>query len=109
MVFFFRVMSELCNEETCRNNTYHAAMNGHMKCLEYAHENGCEWNPQTTHGAAMHGHLKCLEYIFENCGNTWEECGLENGVYSKTIQQFINIIVEDWKAGLNIKGINIKG
>ena len=28
------------SEETC----FEAALNGHLECLKYAHENGCPWD-----------------------------------------------------------------
>ena len=45
---------------------YEAAENGHLDCLKYAHENGCEWNVWTTLKAAYNGHLDCLRYAIEN-------------------------------------------
>ena len=59
--------------------TYVAAFNGHLKCLQYAHENGCEWDPNTIRAAALYGHLECLMYIYENCGDvaTWENANLD--------------------------------
>ena len=40
-------MFEICarkrvslSEETC----FEAALNGHLECLKYAHENGCPWD-----------------------------------------------------------------
>ena len=50
------------NEWTCAN----AALNGHLDCLRYAHENGCPWNEVTILFAAENGHLNCLRYAHEN-------------------------------------------
>ena len=90
--------ASLCNDQACRQNTMHAAYNGHLECLRYAHENGrgwdldttfiaaynghleclryahenrCEWHPKTTWAAAMNGHLECLRYAHEN-GCEWD-------------------------------------
>jgi hypothetical protein len=35
---------------------------GHLECLKYAHENGCEWDRYTCSNAAFNGHLECLKY-----------------------------------------------
>lgn len=48
------------------STTVWAAMNGHLDCLKYAHENGCPWDSQTTALAAEYGHLDCLEYARKN-------------------------------------------
>jgi hypothetical protein len=50
--------------------TTFAAQNGHLDCLRYAHEVGCEWNIHTTEQAAEYGHLHCLQYAHEN-GCEW--------------------------------------
>jgi hypothetical protein len=39
-----------------------AARKGHLECLEYAHENGCEWDEETCVFAALNRHLECLKY-----------------------------------------------
>ncbi len=43
-----------------------AAINGHLDCLKYAHENGRSWGEETCESAAYHGHLDCLKYAHEN-------------------------------------------
>ena len=51
-------------------STVVAALNGHLDCLKYAHENGCEWDEDTCSEAALNGHLDCLKYAHENgCEN----------------------------------------
>lgn len=45
---------------------------GHLECLKYAHENGCEWDIWTCSGAAKDGHLDCLKYAHEN-GCPWDK------------------------------------
>jgi hypothetical protein len=66
------------DEETCAR----AAENGHLKCLQFAHENGCPWNEETFSYAAKNGHLDCLEFLYEkNCPWDEETCAraAENG------------------------------
>jgi hypothetical protein len=60
--------------------TYAAARHGQLHCLQYAHENGCLWDNDTTHAAARGGHLNCLQYIYEECGDvvTWEVSNIEH-------------------------------
>jgi hypothetical protein len=58
------------NEVVYYFSTSSAAENGHLDCLRYAHENGCEWNERTTSFAAENGHLDCLRYAYEN-GCKW--------------------------------------
>ena len=50
------------DKSTCNS----AALNGHLNCLKYAHENGCSWDKWTCHWAAERGHLDCLKYLHEN-------------------------------------------
>ncbi len=38
----------------------------HLEILQYAHENGCEWDERTCSAAAENGHLKCLKYAHQN-------------------------------------------
>jgi hypothetical protein len=90
--------------------TYSAACNGHLECLQYAHLHGCPWDPHTTYHAARNGYLGCLKYIFENCNIQWEDTKFEENTkyFSKETQDFIEHVKEDWKAGLNRAGRNIK-
>ena len=77
--------------------TGNAAMNGHLDCLKYAHENGCPWSENTCYSAARYGHLDCLKYAHKNgCSWTKETCiaatennhvdclkyAFENGIHS---------------------------
>jgi hypothetical protein len=41
-----------------------AALEGHLDCLRYAHENGCPWGA-TCRAAVMSGSLCCLKYAIE--------------------------------------------
>lgn len=157
-------MSTLCSEKTCRHCTKVAAYNGHIKCLqhahnngvpwhpettlyasiagrkkclEYAHKNGCPWysyttrgaathnqkeclqyahdngcyfHPLTTWSAAVHGHVDCLIYIYEKCGIKWEDTYLEYDLitFPENTQNYIKMVMEDWKAGLNQPGMRTK-
>jgi hypothetical protein len=47
-----------------------AAFNGHLECLKYAHKNGCKWFSLTCQYAAYNGHLECLKYAHKN-GCKW--------------------------------------
>jgi len=57
----------------CKNceNCFTAAMNGHVKCLEYLHKNGCSLDKKDYYNAAYGDHLECLEYLHKN------ECPLD--------------------------------
>jgi hypothetical protein len=50
----------------------YAAKNGQLECLIYLHENGCPWNEEICSSAAEHGQLECLKYLHEN-GCSWDE------------------------------------
>ena len=50
----------------------HAASNGHLECLKYAHEHGCPWDELTCIAAAVNGQLDCLRYARKN-GCPWDE------------------------------------
>ena len=54
----------------CKDTDY-AAASGHLECLAYLHENGCEWDGRTCMYAAVNGHLECLKYAFEH-GCSWD-------------------------------------
>lgn len=44
-----------------------SSLNGHIKCLRYAHENmNCVIDVSTFANAASEGHFKCLKYIHKN-------------------------------------------
>ena len=56
-------------------------MNGHLKCLKYAHERECPWDWRTCYYATRNGHLECLKYARER-GCPWDETqemAAENG------------------------------
>ena len=64
---------QYAHENGCEWNHYTcsaAAGRRHMHCLQYAHENGCEWGPGTCLSAASSGNLDCLKYAHEN-GCEW--------------------------------------
>ena len=60
--------------------------------------------------AARNGHLECLKYIFERCNIQWKDTKLEENSqnFSKKTQDFIEDVKENWKAGLNKAGRNVK-
>ena len=49
-----------------------AARNGHLECLKYAHEHGCPWDVDTCWIAAKKGRLECLKYAHEH-GCPWDK------------------------------------
>lgn len=54
-----------------------AASSGELKCLMYAHGNGCPWTINTCIAAAINGNLECLRYAHENgCGTKKHELWL---------------------------------
>ena len=57
------------NLECLKNKWYE---NGHLDCLKYAHENGCQWNEDICSEVSKNGHLDCLKYAHEN-GCPWDE------------------------------------
>lgn len=73
------------------DTTHAAAQNGHLDCLQCAHESDCPWHPDTTYAAARDGHLAYLQYIYENCGDvaTCEKSGLENFEQNAMIPEHI--------------------
>lgn len=56
---------------SCRD-TRDAAGVGHLPCLQFAHDSGCPWHPETTCGATINGHLSCLQYVVENACCLWD-------------------------------------
>ena len=50
----------------------YAAQGGHLKALEWARRNGCEWDEKTCWRAAGGGHLEVLRWAREN-GCPWNE------------------------------------
>ena len=57
------------HENGCQQNEEtcaYAALYGYLDCLKYLHENGCRWNDWTCEFAARNGHLDCLKYAYEN-------------------------------------------
>ena len=43
-----------------------AAQNGHLECLKYAHDNGCEWDMDLFDEAEENGNVGCMKYYIEN-------------------------------------------
>ena len=46
-------------------------MNGHLNCLQWARQNGCDWNSSTCYVAAENGHLSCLQWARQS-GCDWD-------------------------------------
>ena len=58
----FDTQNDISRTQICRAS----AIGGQLKCLQYAHENGCNWNINTTLNASKYGHVNCLQYAHEN-------------------------------------------
>ena len=59
-----------------------SAIGGQLKCLQYAHENGCNWNINTTLNASKYGHVNCLQYAHEN------GCPINENVFLIALEYF---------------------
>lgn len=72
---------------------YVFASNGHLECLEFAHENGCPWNEYTClFAAARKGNLECLKYAYQNyCPINIIKCLDESKQYPN-IQEYLKYI-----------------
>ncbi len=66
------ILLELCKMKGFNMNTVceYAALNGHLSVLQWARENGCEWNSNTCAFAAKNGHLSVLQWSHKN-GCEW--------------------------------------
>jgi hypothetical protein len=47
-------------------------MGGHLEVLQWARQNGCEWDKWTCSYAAGRGHLEVLQWAHQN-GCPWDE------------------------------------
>lgn len=54
-----------------------AASAGELACLSWAHENGCPWSKETCENAAWAGETACLAYAHEH-GCPWDAETMEN-------------------------------
>src|SRR5580692_12844209 len=43
-----------------------AALNGHLEVLQWARANGCPWNADTCIAAALNGHIAVLQWAKDN-------------------------------------------
>ena len=50
---------------------YIAAQNGHLEVLQWARNNGCDWDSDTCACAAQNGHLEVLQWARNN-GCDWD-------------------------------------
>ena len=65
-----------------------AAKGGHLEVLQWAHENGCPWDENTCEYAAYGGHLEVLQWAREN-GCPWDEktsAGAAEGGHLEVLQ-----------------------
>jgi hypothetical protein len=62
-----------------------AAEKGHLDCLKYVHENGCEWSSNTCLWAARVGQIECLKYVHEN-GCAWNSNTCKNAAKNGQIE-----------------------
>jgi hypothetical protein len=51
----YMVPDSIDYKKRCDGTTKNAAEKGHLDCLKYAHENGCDWDEQTCANAAKNG------------------------------------------------------
>ena len=60
----------------CAKTPEAAILGGHISCLEWAIENGCPWDKESTSAAAHMGDLGTLKWLREhrNTPCPWEEC-----------------------------------
>jgi hypothetical protein len=54
------------------NTSSNAVEHGHLDCLKYLHEQGCPWDEGTCSDTALNGHLDCLQYAHEH-GCPWDK------------------------------------
>ncbi len=58
---------------TCSRDTVnYATAYGHLECLHYLVENGCDWDHTTINNAIAHGRKECLEYLHKK-GFQWND------------------------------------
>ena len=58
--------------DMCVALAQNAAKNGHLKILQWARANGCQWRSDTCECAAQNGHLEILQWARNN-GCPWNE------------------------------------
>ena len=72
----------------------YASAYGHIRCLIYAHENGCEWDENTCRRAIVNEKFDCFKYALDNgceCGiETYSTAKLHGGKYLEYIQLKLN-------------------
>jgi hypothetical protein len=74
-------MVKYCVANECPINTWscaYAALNGHLECLKYLHEEAkAPWSSRTASWAASNGHLHILEYLVERKYDRYDEYACE--------------------------------
>jgi hypothetical protein len=73
-----------------------AAVNGHLECLKYAHENGSSWSAETCANAAKHDHIDCLKYAYEN------GCPYPEELLSTIVKK---ILIPKWRDAVKTRSI----
>jgi hypothetical protein len=59
------------NCKSCKKSDF-AALNGHLDCLKFLHNQEQLWDVHTCEFAALNGHLDCLQYAHTH-GYPWNE------------------------------------
>jgi hypothetical protein len=70
--------------------TLYCAKFGHLKCLQFAHENGCPWASDTIYEAILSDNFDCFEYALNNDAPVKDKhinfaARMSNMVYIKTL------------------------
>ena len=81
---------------------YGAVYNGHLECLRYAHEHGCPWGESTCNYATEKGQLECLRYAYEN-GCPWDKDCFYEAVKNKRFKCLKYLIAHEWKTWKELK------
>jgi hypothetical protein len=71
MKYLVNVMKHLSPKKMNKDTARIAAENGHLDCLMYAHDNGCELPRPGRIKPTTLGQLKCIKYLHEN-GRVWD-------------------------------------
>ena len=71
MVVQLSSIIESCSkyEKMCCNDTFTAAVRGHLNCLSTLHMSGIPWDLETCVVAALFGNIDCLRYAHEGNGD----------------------------------------
>ncbi len=67
-----------------------ASKEGHLDCLQYYHEAGFSWCCAVTYMAASYGHFHCLEYAIEH-GCAWDATVYEDATSEKIREYLVGL------------------